>query len=221
MISKTRFTIPVLVLLFLTQPIFSQPRWRDCSKLSVSPDENFVISCSTEVGDPVECTVTVLSLKGKGIKDSIIVSRTATHDCPPPQFFWSRNAPLLIVETSKGVYGCDGARTTQVFDLEQQTLVHATDGRLFLYDEKRDLAILYNGHEERDYTGNVTKFWFNLDGYQIIPDIKLPICSLETYTVDCTRDFDIKFDADTPNMVNIQFLDNQNRMDRSEFKIRY
>lgn len=220
MILNTRLSNLTLFLFFLAQPIFSQNKWYDCSRLFVSPDQNYGIRCSTEAGN-AGCSVTVLSLMGKGITDSIVVSRTSAKQCAQPRFFWSKSAPLLIVETSKGVFGCDGARTTQIFDLETKELLSSTDGQLFLYDEKRDLVILYNGHEERDLLSGTKKFWFNLDAFFVNTNAKYPICSLETYPVDCSDDFELKFDRNTANMINIKFLDNQNRMESSEFKIRY
>lgn len=220
MILNTRVSTLTLFLFLVAQPLFSQNKWYDCSRLFVSPDQNYGIRCSSMPGVD-GCSITVLSLMGKGITDSIVVSRTSAKGCAQPRFYWSKSAPLLVVETSKGVFGCDGARVTQIFDLEKQEIILTTDGQMLLFDERRELVILYNGHEERDIQGGAPKFWFNLDALYVNTNVKLPVCSLETYPVDCSDDFELKFDRKTENMINIQFLDNQNRMNSSEFKIRY
>jgi hypothetical protein len=219
-LKSPRLSTLTLFLFIAAQPVISQNKWYDCSRIFVSPDQNYGLKCSSKAGNN-GCSVTVLSLMGKGIADSIVVSETSAKTCAQPRFYWSKSAPLLIVETSKGVFGCDGDRITQVYDLEKKEMLHATEGQLYLYDEKRDLVILYNGREERDMQSGDPKFWFNLDAYYVNTNVKLPICSLETYPVTCSDDFELKFDRTKPNMVSIFFLDNQNRMKSSEFKIQY
>lgn len=219
--SRTLINSSIFSLLFLAQSLFAQNKWTDCSQPFLSPDGKYSLSCSEKAGETEACLTTFLSLKGPGITDSIIVSSTASFDCPRPQFFWSKNAPLLIVETNYYDTGCDGARVTQVFDLEKQRLLSSTIGQLYLFDSQQDKAILYNGLADRDAYGNVNKFWFNLHVYDVTQNLKLPICSLETYYVDCKGDFELKFDETAPGTVKIMFLENQNRMAQSEFRIRY
>lgn len=218
---KTFINTTLFATIFIVQPLMAQHKWEDCSQPFLSPDGNYSLTCSEKPGENEACLITTLSLKGKGIADSIIVSQTATFDCQRPQFYWSRNEPLLVIETNYYNAGCDGARITQVFDLEQKKLLYATDGQLYLFDYRQNKAILYHGKADRDAYGNVTKFWFNLHVYNIATNQKFPICSLETYYVDCKGDFELKFDESSPGTVKINFLENQNRMARSEFLIRY
>ena len=217
MLKKTTVITLILLSIFSLSTLHAQNTWSPI----ISPDGKYSVHSSEKARESAACLVTTLSLKGEGIEDSLIVSQTSAFDCPKPQFFWSKNRPLLIVESSFFDNGCDGPRQTRVFDLETKEMIYTTDGQLFLFDNQTNKAILYTGVSDSDAYGNVSKFFFNLHVLDITNNVKLPMCSLETYPVDCKGDFALSFDEKAPGTVMIKFLNNQNRMANDEFRIRY